>query len=242
MSDKKKKKEKKGKVKAKLKNIAKGKISTKMFRGGSRSKVSAPTSRSVSSFTPGTKQEIDKKETGMFNDDIKPYENDKKWLEGFKTAYDKSGGREFKYQGKRWNGGDRRLGDMVSNMISKLSGPQADSVFTDYTKAFMDWARPRLGSKWTMIENEYKKNPNGMFGTVAINVINDQLGPYKKATGEEGLVSKAGGGNQGGYSSAFKSWVQNNFSKQIQSGTSIDQLMGDSKVQGTYTQQTGNKP
>ena len=61
MSDKKKKKEKKGKVKAKLKNIAKGKISTKMFRGGSRSKVSAPISRSISSFSPGAKQEIDKK-------------------------------------------------------------------------------------------------------------------------------------------------------------------------------------
>ena len=242
MSDKKKKKEKKGKVKAKLKNIAKGKISTKMFRGGSRSKVSAPISRSISSFSPGAKQEIDKKETGNLRDDLMSKRNDKEYLEAFKTAYDKSGGREFKFEGKRWDGGDRRLGDIVSDMIADLSGPQADCVFTDYTKAFMDWARPKLGSKWVMIEDAYKKNPNSHFGVVAKNVLNDQLGPYKDATGEEGLVSKAGGGNQGGYSSAFKSWVQNNFSKQIQSGTSIDQLMGDSKIQGTYTQQTGNKP
>ena len=240
MSDKKKKKDKKGKVKAKLKNIAKGKISTKMYRGGSRSKVSAPTSRSISSFSPGAKQEIDKKETGNFRDDLMSKRNDKEYLEAFKGAYDKSRGKEFKFEGKRWDGGDRRLGDMVSDMIKELSGPPADKTFPNYTAEYVEFVASKLGKFWSQIVDGYKKDPNSHFGVVATNVLKDLQGEYTKESGKDPNIKS--GGNQGGYSSAYKSWVQSKFSKQIQSGTSIDQIMADSKVQGAYTQQTGNKP
>ena len=240
MSDKKKKKKKKGKVKAKLKNIAKGKISTKMFKGGLRSKVSAPVSTRVSSFTPGTKQEIDKKETGKFNDDILPKKNDKKYLEAFKTAYDKSGGKEFKFDGKRYSGGDKRLGQMVSDMIQELSGSPADKTFPNYTADYVKYVANEVGQPWKMFVDSYRQDPNSHFGKVTLQFLNKFTDPYTKESGKDPNVKS--GGNQGGYSSAFKSWVQSKFSKQIGSGTSIDQIMGDQKIQGSYTAETGNKP
>ena len=59
----------------------------------SRSKVSAPVSRSVSSYTPGSKVDVDykkaeqiKKETGSTKD-IEENGKDAKWLSGFMDAF-----------------------------------------------------------------------------------------------------------------------------------------------------------
>ena len=250
MSEKKKKKDKKL---GKLKNIAKGKISTKMYKGGSRSKVSAPTSRSVSSFTPGSKVAVDEqiqKETGSLKD-IQANETDLKWLRGFKSAYDGAGGEAFKYQGKKYDSSDTRMGDLVTDMISKLSGGgggggDADKLFTDFTKTYVDYIASEMGKNWTRFADAYANDPNSNLGKIALNILNAPglQSQYTSKTGNNPKVSGGGSGGGGGgtYSKAYQKWVESNFSKQLASGTSIDQLMGDQKVQGSYTSATGNKP
>jgi len=248
MSIKKKKKDKKGKVKAKLKNIAKGKISAKMYKGGSRSKVSAPASRTVSSFTPGSKVAVDKqieRETGSIKD-IQANEADLKWLTGFKDAYDRAGGKAFKYQGKKYDSSDKRMGDIVTTMISKLSGGGGggDKLFTDFTEDYVKFVKGELGPHWAMFEDAYRKDPNSHFGKMALDLLGRSSiqSEYTNKTGNSPKVS--GGGNQGsGFSKGYQSYVQSKFSKQIGSGTiTAEKIMNDPKVQQSYTAETGNKP
>ena len=138
MSIKKKKKDKKSKVKAKLKNIAKGKVSTKMYR-------KAPVSRSVPSYTPASKQVIDKKafdkaeqikkETGTV-EDIQENGKSEKWLSGFMVSFksaDNSGQKEFKYDGKRYKT-DPKLHSLAERLHEDASAPAGK-----FSKAYTDW-------------------------------------------------------------------------------------------------------
>jgi len=165
-----------------------------------------------------------------------------KWLEaeiGYRNMSEKAKKKtaeDSKYQKAYQNESGKRYDDGSS------LGGGGSAVFSGFTSAYVDFIAKEMGSHWKTMVDAYQKDPNSMFGKMALNVLNNSKlqTQYKDKTGNDPKSSAKKDEKKSSYTKEYVDWVRKNLSPKSQEEE--DKMLGDGKAQTAYKNVTGKNP